>query len=65
MNKSGYREEVRKLIREYRDIFTNNEKKVGMVPDRYCTTIKLKLGTVPTEAETKAPPAASQTEGAA
>ena len=32
---------------KYMDIFTNKEKKVGMVPDRYRTTIKLKPGTVP------------------
>ena len=47
MNKPGHQEAVRELVSKYMDIFTNKEKKVGMVPDRYRTTIKLKPGTVP------------------
>ena len=47
MKKPGYQEAVRELIKDYTDIFTDKEKKVWMVPDRYCTTIKLKPGTMP------------------
>ena len=40
-------EQVKELVREYQDIFTGEGKKVGMVPSRYCTTIKLKQGLCP------------------
>ena len=38
---------LEQLIEEYHDIFTTETRKVGMVPNRYQTTIKLKPGTVP------------------
>merc|ERR1711973_530117 len=47
LEQPGRREQVEKLIGEFHDIFTTETKKVGMVPDRYRTTIKLKPGTVP------------------
>ena len=47
LDELGYREQVKKLVGEYQDIFTNKERKVSMVPDKYRTMIKLKLGTVP------------------
>ena len=47
LDEPGHREEVKKLVGEYQDIFINKERKVVMVPDRYCTTIKLKPGTIP------------------
>ena len=47
LEQPGRREQVEQLIEEFHDIFTTETKKVGMVPDRYRTTIKLKPGTVP------------------
>ena len=47
LDKLGRQEVVRKLVGEYMDIFTNMEKKVGIVLDRYRTAIKLKPGTLP------------------
>ena len=47
LDQPGRREQVEKLIAEYHDIFTTETRKVGMVPNKYCTTIKLKPGTVP------------------
>ena len=47
LEQPGRREQVEKLIEEYHDIFTTETRKVGMVPNKYCTTIKLKPGTVP------------------
>ena len=47
LDQPGCREQVEKLITEYHDIFTTETRKVGMVPNKYCTTIKLKPGTVP------------------
>ena len=47
LDEPGCKEQVKELVREYQDIFTDKEMKVSMVPDRYCTTIKLKPGTVP------------------
>merc|ERR1711973_897296 len=43
LEQPGRREQVEQLIGEFHDIFTTETKKVGMVPDRYRTTIKLKL----------------------
>mgnify|MGYP001800389696 CR=1 FL=1 len=47
LEQPGRREQVEQLLGEFHDIFTTETKKVGMVPDRYRTTIKLKPGTVP------------------
>ena len=47
LNQPGCKKQVEELVREYQDIFTDEGKKVGMVPSRYCTTIKLKPGAVP------------------
>ena len=47
LDQPGRREQVEQLIEEYHDIFTTENRKVGMVPSRYRTTIKLKPGTVP------------------
>ena len=47
LNQPGRRKQVKELVEEFHDIFTTEERKVGMVPDKYRTTIKLKPGTVP------------------
>ena len=47
LNQPGCKKQVEELVREYQDIFTEEGKKVGMVPSRDCTTIKLKPGAVP------------------
>ena len=47
LDQPGCRKQVEELIEEYHDIFTTENRKVGMVPNKYCTTIKLKPGTVP------------------
>ena len=47
LNEPGRWEAVRELIKEYTNIFMDEEKKIGMVPNRYHTTIKLKPGTMP------------------
>ena len=47
LEQPGRREQVEKLIEEYHDIFITETRKVGMVPNRYQTTIKLKPGMVP------------------
>ena len=54
LDQPGHREQVEKLVEEFHDIFTVEEKKVGMVPDRYRAH--------QTEVETDAPPAAGGTE---
>ena len=32
LDEPGRKEQVKELVREYQDIFTNKEKKVGMAP---------------------------------
>ena len=43
LKKPGCKEAIREVVREYMD----DKKKIGMVLDRYCTTIRLKPGAMP------------------
>ena len=46
LQKSNSQKVIKELVMEYEDFFINKTRKSIMVPDWYCTSTRLKPGTV-------------------